>query len=133
MKKIALIIFLTIGINSFVNGQTKTSKEITINDETICNKWVFSDIINPKLSKKELEENKSLLEGVTIEIRKDKTCLTSFILDLEGTWMLDLTENRIIIKDEKGTVTWKIHSLSKNEIQLSRNKAEQIIVFKASN
>lgn len=133
MKKIALIIFLTIGINSFVTGQTKTSKEIAINDETICNKWVFSDIINPKLSKKELEENKSLLEGVTIEIRKDKTCLTSFILDLEGTWTLDLTENRIIIKDEKGTVTWKIHSLSKNEIQLSRNKAEQIIVFKASN
>lgn len=133
MKKIALIIILTIGINSFVTGQTKTSKEIAINDETICNKWVFSDIINPKLSKKELEENKSLLEGVTIEIRKDKTCVTSFIFDLEGTWTLDLTENRIVIKDEKGTVTWKIHSLSKNEIQLSRNKAEQIIVFKAPN
>jgi hypothetical protein len=133
MKKIALIIFLAIGINTSVHAQTKTSSEIKINEKTVCNKWVFSDIINPKLSKKELEENKSLLEGVTIEIRQDKTCLTSFIFDLEGTWTLDLTENRIIIKDEKGTVSWKIHSLTKDEIQLSRNKAEQIIIFKASN
>lgn len=133
MKKITFLFFLTIGIHSISTAQSKTTNQITIDENTICNKWVFSDVINPKFSKKELEETKSLLEGIFIEIRKNKTCMTSLVLDLEGTWTLDLEEKNIVIQDERGIVKWKIHSLTKNEIQLSRNDAKQIIVFKASN
>ncbi|MEC4005323.1 hypothetical protein OX283_011705 [Flavobacterium sp. SUN052] len=133
MKKVAFIIFLTFGVNHIVNAQAKTNTQIEINEKNICNKWIFKDIINKKLSKKEVEENKSLLEGVYIEIKLDKTCTTSFVFDLEGTWSLDLSKKIITITDRRGTVNWKIHSLTKNEIQLSRNDAEQIIIFKAGN
>jgi len=133
MQKPILLILLFFGINTIVSAQSKSNNQIAINEQTICNKWIFSDVINPKLSKKELAENKSLFEGIFIEIRKDKTCLTSIVLELEGTWALDLIKKCIIIKDERDTISWKIHSLTKNEIQLSRNDAKQILVFKASN
>jgi len=52
----------------------------------------------PKIFQKELEETNSLLEGIFIEIRKDKTCITSFVLDIEGTWTLDLEEKILLLK-----------------------------------
>jgi len=133
MKKITILFFLTIGIHSITIAQNKTTNQIAIDENSICHKWIFSDVINPKFTKKELEETKALLEGIFIEIRKDKTCLTSLVLELEGTWTLNLEEKYIIIEDERGSVKWKIHSLTKNEIQLSRNDAKQIIVFKTTN
>lgn len=109
-----------------LNAQTNKT-EITI--ESVSKNWVFSDLINPKLSKAEHKENKEMLEETSIEFRKDMTFTFRFIMDLEGTWKLD--KNIITTADRRGTNTWTIHKISANEIIMSRNDAEQKIIFKA--
>ena len=92
-------------------------------------KLVFSDLINPKLSKEEYKENKEMLEATEIEFRKDMTFTFSFITDLIGTWTLK--ENIITTNDRRGTNTWTIHKITPNEVIMSRNDSEQKIVFKS--
>lgn len=124
MKKQIIILLLFIGVYG-IQAQTKN---IEISTETVSKKWEFHDIINSKLSKEEYQENKELLEATSIEFRNDMTFTFSFILDLEGTWKLN--KNIITTEDRRGTNTWTIHKISANEIIMSRNDAEQKIVFK---
>ena len=124
MKKIFLLLFFFVALQ--LNAQTNKA-EITI--ESVSKKWVFSDLINPKLSKEEYKENKEMLEATEIEFRKDMTFTFSFITDLIGTWTLK--ENIITTNDRRGTNTWTIHKITPNEVIMSRNDSEQKIVFKS--
>lgn len=124
MKKIFLLLFFFVALQ--LNAQTSKA-EITI--ESVSKKWVFSDLINPKLSKEEYKENKEMLEATEIEFRKDMTFTFSFITDLIGTWTLK--ENIITTNDRRGTNTWTIHKITPNEVIMSRNDSEQKIVFKS--
>lgn len=124
MKKIFLLLFFFVALQ--LNAQTSKA-EITI--ESVSKKWVFSDLINPKLSKEEYKENKEMLEATEIEFRKDMTFTFSFITDLIGTWTLK--ENIITTNDRRGTNTWTIHKIALNEVIMSRNDSEQKIVFKS--
>ncbi len=125
MKKNIILLLFFIGIFS-IQAQNKNT-EITI--ESVSKKWVFSDLINPKLSKDEYKENKEMLEATEIEFRKDMTFTFSFITDLNGTWTLK--ENIITTNDRRGTNTWTIHKITPNEVIMSRNDSEQKIVFKS--
>jgi hypothetical protein len=124
MKKIYLLLLVVSSLS--LNAQTNTTP-ITI--ETVAKKWVFFDLINPKLSKAEYKENKELLEATGLDFRKDMTYTFSFVTDLDGTWKLD--KNIITTVDRRGTNTWTIHKITPTEITLSRNDAQQKIVFKA--
>ena len=124
MKKIFLLLFFFVALQ--LNAQTSKA-EITI--ESVSKKWVFSDLINPKLSKEEYKENKEMLEATEIEFRKDMTFTFSFITDLIGTWTLK--ENIITTNDRRGTNIWTIHKITPNEVIMSRNDSEQKIVFKS--
>lgn len=123
MKKTFLLLFFFVALQ--LNAQTSKA-EITI--ESVSKKWVFSDLINPKLSKEEYKENKEMLEATEIEFREDMTFTFSFITDLIGTWTLK--ENIITTNDRRGTNTWTIHKITPNEVIMSRNDSEQKIVFK---
>lgn len=122
-----LILFLFLISSVGLYAQTDKT-EITI--ETVSKKWEFSDLINPKFSKEEYQETKEMLASTTIEFRKDMTFTFSFIADLEGTWTLN--KNVITTTDRRGKTTWTIHKISPTEITMSRNDAEQKIVFKAA-
>ncbi|KGO90231.1 hypothetical protein [Flavobacterium suncheonense] len=121
-KTLLLILFFT----ALIANAQASKTEITV--ESVSKKWEFSDLINPKLSKEEYKENKELLEATQIEFRKDMTFTFSFVADLEGTWTLD--KNIITTTDRRGKNTWTIHKISPNEIIMSRNDAEQRIIFK---
>ena len=110
-----------------IYAQTDTT-QITI--ETVSKKWEFSDLINAKFSEEEYKETKELLESTTIEFKKDMTFIFSFMDDLEGTWTLN--KNIITTIDRRGKTTWTIYNITSNEITMSRNNAEQKIVFKVS-
>lgn len=127
MKNYLTLLLLFICILSG-NAQTKET-EIPITIESVSKKWVFSDVINPALSKEQYEEMAEMLAATEIEFRKDMTFTFSFIADLEGTWSLN--KNVITTKDRRGKTTWTIHQLKSNEIIMSRDEAVQKIVFKA--
>lgn len=122
-----LILFLFFISSVGIYAQTDTT-EITI--ETVSKKWEFSDLINPKFSKEEYEETKEMLESTTIEFKKDMTFRFSFMTDLEGTWTL--VKNVITTTDRRGKTKWTICKISPKEITMSRNDAEQKIVFKVA-
>lgn len=124
MKKYIIFTFLFI---SFFESKAQNEKEVTISIENISKKWIFSDLINEKFSKEEYKETKDLLTDTFIEFKKDMTFTFSFIVDLEGTWKLD--KNIIYTKDRKGDFTWEIHKISEKEIILSKNDAEQKLIF----
>jgi len=129
MKYLLLSIFLVASVNDTIFANNGNEKNVEINEVNIAKKWIFKDIINTKLSKEELEENKSLMEGFSLQFNKDKTCVTSFILDLDGTWKLDTSKKLVITTDRKGKNTWHIHSLTETKIIVSRNDAEQKIIL----
>lgn len=79
-KKNLLLFLIIIAYN--IHAQSDKS-ELTI--ESVSKKWEFSDLINPKFTKKQYEESKEMLESTFIEFRTDKTFIFSFIIDLEGT------------------------------------------------
>lgn len=120
-----LLLFLVSAMSLFAQNE-KT--EISI--EAISKKWEFSDLINPKISKEQYEETKEMLASTTIEFRKDMTFTFSFIADLEGTWTLE--KNVITTSDRRGETTWTIYKISPTEIIMSRNEAEQKIIFKVA-
>lgn len=124
MKKIFLLLFFFVALQ--LDAQT-SKDEISI--ESVSKKWIFLDLINPKLSKEEYKENKQMLEATEIEFRKDMTFTFSFITDLIGTWTLK--NNIITTKDRRGINTWTIHKIASNEVIMSRNDSEQKIVFKS--
>lgn len=124
--KTSILILLFISLFSY----SQDGNTIEINEKNICGKWEFSDIINSKFSKEEIEERKSLMEGIYIQFNENKTCITSFVFDLEGTWKLDSTTKKITTTDRKGTNTWTIHSLKTNTLVVSRDNAEMQIKFK---
>lgn len=128
MKKIIILTLFI--ISSFqINAQT-TENSIEIKVENIIGKWEFFDLINPKFTKEEYEETKEMLEATTLLFNKDMTYTFSFIIDLEGTWNLE--KNIIITKDRRGTTNWKIHKITNSKLHLSRNDAEQIVIFRRS-
>ena len=127
MKKQLLVLLLFVSAAFYAQDKTEN---IAVTEKAIAKKWVFKDIVNDKLSKQEYAENKDLMEGIFLELRADKTCMTSFILDEEGTWSLDAATNIITVKDRKTNI-WKINWLKENQISLSRNKAAQQIIFEA--
>ena len=125
MKKYILFTFFFI---AFFQLNAQNIKEVTISVENVSKKWVFSDLINPKFSKEEYEETKEMLGATSIEFRKDMSYTFSFIVDLEGTWSLD--KNIISTVDRRGKSTWKIYKIYEDEITMSRNDAEQKLIFK---
>ncbi|MES2862837.1 MAG: hypothetical protein V4666_01835 [Bacteroidota bacterium] len=127
MKKYFILLFLFFSTVQ-IQAQEKTETPNTI--ESVSKKWVFFDIINTKLSKAEIAENKEMLEDTAIEFRKDMTFTFTFIVDLEGTWKLE--DNIITTTDRRGKTTWTIHKITEKEITMSRNEAEQKIIFKAN-
>lgn len=127
MKKYFLLVFLFL---STVQLQAQEKTETPISIETVSKKWVFFDLINTKLSKAEVAENKEMLEDTAIEFRKDMTFTFSFIVDLEGFWKLE--NNKITTTDRRGKNIWTIHKITEKEIVMSRNEAEQQIIFKAN-
>jgi hypothetical protein len=127
MKKYFLLVFLFL---STVQLQAQEKTETPISIETVSKKWVFFDLINTKLSKAEVAENKEMLEDTAIEFRKDMTFTFSFIVDLEGSWKLE--NNKITTTDRRGKNIWTIHKITEKEIVMSRNEAEQQIIFKAN-
>ena len=80
--------------------------------------------------KQEYKENKELLEDTVIEFRKDMTFTFTFIVDLDGTWKLE--NNKITTTDRRGENIWTIHKITEKEITMSRNEAEQKVIFKAN-
>lgn len=130
MNKIIISFFI---LFSIVSATAQVGdKQLNLTTENISKKWIFKDLINSKFNNAEYNQTKELMEDVSLEIRKDKTCLMSFILDLEGTWELDVIKKTITITDRKGTNIWKIHSLKENQIILSRNDAIQKIIFQTN-
>ena len=127
MKKLLLAAFLFLSVATI---QAQEKKDTKISIESVSKKWVFFDIINSKLSKEEFKENKDLLSDTVIEFRKDMTFTFTFIVDLNGTWKLE--NNKITTTDRRGENIWTIHEISEKEITMSRNDAEQKIVFKAN-
>ena len=102
-----------------------------LNDKTLVGKWVFNDIVaEGKDNGISLEERKEMLEGVYLLFKDDKTCVTSFIMDRDGTWSYDAATKVINIKEGMKTNTWKVHSFTAKEMVLSRNEALQQILFK---
>lgn len=100
------------------------------NDKNLVGKWVFKDIVaEGKDNGVSLKERKELLEGVFLLFRDDKTCVTGFIVDREGTWKFDAATKVITVKEGMKTNTWTIHSFTGKEIVLSRNDAIQTILF----
>lgn len=126
MKKYLLLVFLLV---SSIQIQAQDKKEVSISVETVAKKWVFSDLINPNLSKEEYAENKDLLADTAIEFRKDMTYTFSFITDLEGSWKLE--KNIITTTDRRGKNIWTIYKITDKELTMARNESEQKIVFKA--
>ena len=131
MKKYLLAAFLFLSVATI---QAQEKKDVQISIESVSKKWVFFDLINPKLSKEEYTENKEMLAETTIEFRKDMTFTFSFVVDLEGTWKL---ENNIISTSDrrgerKGENTWTIYKITEKEITMSRNDSEQKVIFKAN-
>lgn len=127
MKKYLLLAFLFLSTVQLL-AQEKTETPISI--ESVSKKWVFFDIINPKLSKKEYKENKEMLADTTIEFRKDLTFTFTFIVDLDGSWRLE--NNKITTTDRRGENVWTIHKISENEITMTRNEAQQKVIFKTN-
>lgn len=127
MRKYLLIVFLLVTATQ-IQAQNKSNVAITV--ETVAKKWVFSDLINPNLSKEEYAENKDLLTDTVIEFRKDMTFTFSFVTDLDGNWKLD--KNTITTTDRRGKNTWTIYKITEKEITMARNGSEQKIVFKAN-
>jgi hypothetical protein len=125
MKNCLLFTFLFFFVCQ-LNAQD--NNQVAISVDNISKKWIFSDLINPKFTKKEYEETKEMLVDTSIEFRKDMTFTFSFIVDLEGTWSLNNTI--ISTEDRRGKGTWKIYKISNTELVMSKNEAEQKIVFK---
>lgn len=123
MKKV-LIFLLFAATSAF-------SQTVELNDKTLVGKWLFNDIVaEGKDNGISLKERKEMLEGVYLLFKDDKTCVTSFIMDREGTWSLDATTKVITVKEGMKTNTWTVHSFTGKEIVLSRNEALQKILFK---
>lgn len=127
MRKYLLTAFLFLSVVT-IQAQEKTNTVISV--ESVAKKWIFFDLINPKLSKKQYEENKEMLAETTIDFRKDMTFTFSFIVELDGTWKLE--NNKIITSDRRGETTWTIYEISEKEIIMTRNEAQQKIIFKAN-
>lgn len=123
MKNILLLFVLTIAQISF--GQ-----EIEINEKNLSKKWVFANVINNDSEEKKAEM-REMLEGTVLTFREDKTYTFEFVAEITGTWTLDVAKKDITTKDRRWTNIWHIHSLTKDKAILSRNDAEQKIVFKA--
>ena len=126
MKK-HIILFTFLFITVFELNAQKDN-ELAISVENISKKWVFSDLINQKLTKAKYKETKEMLVGTFIEFKDDMTFTFSFILDLEGTWSLE--NNVITTVDRKGKNTWIIFKITDNEITMTRNEAEQKLIFR---
>lgn len=123
MKKILLLLLFAV---SSVSAQTNT--EIT--EKQLVGKWLFKDIAEDGGTDNgiSLKERKELLEGMHLEFRDDKTCVTGFVMDREGTWTFDASTKVITIKEGK-TVTWKIYSFKENEMVMARNDSKQKLLF----
>lgn len=125
MKKYIIFTFLFVSVFQ-LNAQK--DNELAISVENISKKWVFSDLINQKFTKAKYKETKEMLVGTFIEFKDDMTFTFSFILDLEGTWSLE--NNVITTVDRKGKNTWIIFKITDDEITMTRNEAEQKLIFR---
>ncbi len=123
MKKIVLILFLIASSAAF-------SQKTALTNEALLGKWELLDLINPKMTAEELAENKSYLEGTFLEFKSDNICVVGIIQDLDGTWTLDIANKTIVTETRRGKTVWKIHAIESDKITLSRNEAEQKIIFK---
>lgn len=124
-KSIKLLLTLLVFTNVLYAQDTK---ELEINIENLSKEWEIVDLINPDKTKEELKEMLSLLEGITIQLFKDKTYEYTLSLDDKGTW--ELKDRVIHTKDSRGKTKWVIHHLEKKTLILSRNEATQKLVFK---
>ncbi|AWH86772.1 hypothetical protein HYN59_17375 [Flavobacterium album] len=122
MKKLLLLLLVLV-------SQQTICQEIEINEKNLSKKWVFSDVINDK-SEAENAEMREMLEGTSLTFREDKTYTFDFVSELNGTWTLDPAKKEITTKDRRGTNIWHIHSLTKEKAVLSRNDAQQKVIFK---
>jgi hypothetical protein len=106
-----------------------TGQELELTMDNLSGKWEFSDIIAENLSEAEIEERKSLMEGLSLTLNPNGTCLTSFVMDLEGAWTFDPGKRVVVTIDPKGTNDWFVHKLTPGEVLLSRNQMEFKLLF----
>ena len=123
MKNVLLFLFL-------ISNAVAFSQEIALTNEAIVGKWELFDLVNPKLTAAELAENKAFLEGTFLEFKSDKKCIVGMIVDLDGSWTLDVSKKIITTETRRGKSLWKIHSLEKDKIILSLDDAIQKVIFK---
>jgi hypothetical protein len=122
-----LIIFFI----SLTNVFAQDKDQVKLNLENLSKTWVISGIINPDKTEEDLNETLSLLEGTSLVLNSDFSCVFNFILEQSGTW--ELNDNIIIVNTQRGKNNWIIHGLKKNEVILSRNEGKQKLVFKTVN
>ncbi|HEX8563047.1 MAG TPA: hypothetical protein VF676_08730 [Flavobacterium sp.] len=123
MKRIILLVLL-------IFTASISAQELAITTANVLGKWELYDITNSKLSKEDLEESKSFLEGTFLQLNADKTCVLSIVMDLDGTWRLDEANRIITTVTRRGQRVWKIQSLQKDTIILSPDDATHRLVFK---
>lgn len=123
MTNLFISLFLFLGMATY-------SQEVEITESSVIGIWEVTDIVKPELTKDEIDEMKSLLEGTYLDFRPDKTCIVGIVMDLDGTWSLDAVKKKITTITKKGETVWVIHSLTQDQIVMSRNDAKQKVVFK---
>jgi hypothetical protein len=134
MKNTLLLLVLFISFSSPAQKKADIKEtEIEVNEKNICKNWIFKDIINPDMTEAERKEHKELMEAFYLNLKEDHTCKMDMIMEEDGTWKLDPAEKTITIKknDRNQTNVWKVHSLTKNQLIVSRNDATQKIILTA--
>ena len=106
------------------------SQEIALSNDAVLGKWELLDIVNPKLTVAEIAENKAFLEGTFLEFKNDQKCVVGMIIDLDGTWTLDISAKIITTETRRGKSYWKIHAIEIDKITLSLDEATQKVIFK---
>src|SRR5690606_32248204 len=100
------------------------AQEMEITVENLSARWEFHDIKAKNMSAEEMAERKEMMEGISLTLNADGTCVTDFVMELEGKWTLDPEKKTLSTTDRRGTNTWHVHSLTQQTAVFSRNQTE---------
>jgi|SRR6476660_3003723 len=120
MKTLYLFVVLT--------AASLSAQQLPLTNANLVGKYEFLDIQDDTKKPDDIKERKALMEGMAIVLNADGTCVTSFIMDLDGKWTLDAAKKIITVVDRKENI-WYIHSLTKEQAILSRNQTDFKIIF----
>lgn len=104
------------------------AQELPRTQANLVGKYEFRDIQDDTKKPEDIKDRKELMQGMTLVLNPDGTCMTSFIMDLEGKWSLAADAKSFTVEDRK-THIWYIHSLTESQAVLSRNQTDFKIIF----